>query len=298
LPDESQLARSLPYLAPDDSFFDPFPEPHTNSQWLPLDIDPHSLFSSGEQDAFTIDASISLPADTVPIDSTLAWPMINTPPSNVPYWMDPMISHTNTPNSMSGLSAMPVHPAHIFITSNGTQQPIPPRLSWAPNSDLESYHLPRSRIDNWIGQPFLQDTTNESGSSRTSPVAAGISPSDESYLSENLGPILPHNPQTLPQNSKHLLSSRENRQHPRTTIAKDTRRQRNNVAANKYRQKRIDRITSLEESLCKAEKERDAFRLQLEWWKSRATFLQDLAPGLGEQSSKPSDLDPAAKVST
>ena len=59
--------------------------------------------------------------------------------------------------------------------------------------------------------------------------------------------------------------------------ARDLRRQRNTVAARKYRQKRLDRITELEQALAKTEKERDDLKLQVERWKMKAEVLQEMA---------------------
>ncbi|MCJ1303740.1 hypothetical protein MMC08_006550 [Hypocenomyce scalaris] len=61
---------------------------------------------------------------------------------------------------------------------------------------------------------------------------------------------------------------------------KERRRQRNSLAARKYRQKHLDRITELEQALVKTEKERDGLRVQLECWKTKAELLQELTAGL------------------
>jgi hypothetical protein len=57
---------------------------------------------------------------------------------------------------------------------------------------------------------------------------------------------------------------------------RDRRRQKNTLAARKYRQKRLDRIAQLEQALSRTEKERDDLRIQVESWKSKAKLLQDL----------------------
>ena len=64
------------------------------------------------------------------------------------------------------------------------------------------------------------------------------------------------------------------------STSKEQRRQRNTMAARKYRQKRLDRIAELEDLLAKTEKERDNLRLELERWKTKAELLEEfnLAP--------------------
>jgi hypothetical protein len=58
---------------------------------------------------------------------------------------------------------------------------------------------------------------------------------------------------------------------------KKLRRERNSIAARKYRQKRIDRITELEELLAKSEKERLSLRVEVERWKTKAMVLEEIA---------------------
>lgn len=60
---------------------------------------------------------------------------------------------------------------------------------------------------------------------------------------------------------------------------KDRRRQRNSLAARRYRQRRLDRIAELEQALAKTEKERDSLKVQLECWKMKAELLQELSAG-------------------
>ncbi|KAI9879968.1 MAG: hypothetical protein M1830_006276 [Pleopsidium flavum] len=63
------------------------------------------------------------------------------------------------------------------------------------------------------------------------------------------------------------------------SVTKERRRQRNSIAARKYRQKRLDRIAELEQALAKTEKERDNLMVQLECWKTKAKLLQELTAG-------------------
>jgi len=63
--------------------------------------------------------------------------------------------------------------------------------------------------------------------------------------------------------------------HP-VSDARVIKRQRNNIAAKKYRQKRIDRITELEEELQKVAREKDELRLELAKKEAEVTTLRSL----------------------
>jgi hypothetical protein len=57
---------------------------------------------------------------------------------------------------------------------------------------------------------------------------------------------------------------------------KIVKRQRNNIAARKYRQKKIDRISELEDALNDMTKERDELRLELARQQAQTRALKDM----------------------
>lgn len=54
------------------------------------------------------------------------------------------------------------------------------------------------------------------------------------------------------------------------------KRQRNNVAAKKYRQKKVDRITELEEEVDEVKKERDELRILLARQEAETKALREM----------------------
>lgn len=90
--------------------------------------------------------------------------------------------------------------------------------------------------------------------------------------------------------SSHEDSPPEHTSHPRSKNAKVSpdlvrKRERNNVAARKYRQKRIDRITELEEQLAAMQKERDDLKVALARKDSENSTLRELIGGNGAEKS-------------
>ncbi|KAI0154382.1 hypothetical protein GGR57DRAFT_113541 [Xylariaceae sp. FL1272] len=94
----------------------------------------------------------------------------------------------------------------------------------------------------------LQDATMPSATS----IPAG--PSDQFPMSS---------PSDTYEQPKSSTSSSNKRRSPPVDHATALKRQRNNVAARKYRQKRIDRITELEAELEEVKQDRDDLRLRL-----------------------------------
>jgi len=78
--------------------------------------------------------------------------------------------------------------------------------------------------------------------------------------------------QRLRRNQWSILGSQENP----VTLDRVEKRQRNNVAARKYRQKRIDRIEELEAALSIVTKERDDLRIKAARSEGEIQLLKDM----------------------
>ena len=63
------------------------------------------------------------------------------------------------------------------------------------------------------------------------------------------------------------------------SASRELRRQRNTVAARKYRQKKFDRISELEQQLAAVEEERNNLLVEVERWKAKAELLQEMMLG-------------------
>ena len=66
---------------------------------------------------------------------------------------------------------------------------------------------------------------------------------------------------------------------PTDSASRELRRRRNTVAARKYRQKKFDRISELEQQLAAVEGERNNLQLEVERWKAKAELLQEMMLG-------------------
>ncbi|KAI1339976.1 hypothetical protein F5Y15DRAFT_60553 [Xylariaceae sp. FL0016] len=86
-------------------------------------------------------------------------------------------------------------------------------------------------------------------------------------------------PTTSPINSVSLTQKPDlKRRSPADDLDPTTalKRQRNNVAARKYRQKRIDRISELESELSEVKQERDDLRIRLARQEAEAAALRSM----------------------
>ncbi|KAI1381187.1 hypothetical protein F4677DRAFT_402370 [Hypoxylon crocopeplum] len=86
-----------------------------------------------------------------------------------------------------------------------------------------------------------------------------------------------YSPPSMPESSSSQAQSvKTPRRSPPADPVTALKRQRNNVAARKYRQKRIDRINELEEELRGVKEERDDLRLRLARQEAEAAALRSM----------------------
>ncbi|KAI1780329.1 hypothetical protein F4818DRAFT_395383 [Hypoxylon cercidicola] len=90
-------------------------------------------------------------------------------------------------------------------------------------------------------------------------------PSDRSY-----------SPPTMPESFSQGPTPKTQGHSPPVDSATALKRQRNNVAARKYRQKRIDRISELEAELKDVKEERDDLRIRLARQEAEAAALRSM----------------------
>lgn len=85
-------------------------------------------------------------------------------------------------------------------------------------------------------------------------------------------------PQDQPPPAESSSSSRGSKRSPEASVDPVTavKRQRNNEAARKYRQKRIDRISELEAALSEVQQERDDLRIRLARQEAEAAALRSM----------------------
>ncbi|OTB11301.1 hypothetical protein K445DRAFT_215925 [Daldinia sp. EC12] len=108
------------------------------------------------------------------------------------------------------------------------------------------------------------------------------SPADSQIIpplsdAENQNPSV--SPPTMPESSSgpsQQPSAKAKSQSPPVDPATALKRQRNNAAARKYRQKRIDRITELETELRSVKEERDDLRLRLARQEAETAALRSM----------------------
>ncbi|KAI0015250.1 hypothetical protein F4780DRAFT_764738 [Xylariomycetidae sp. FL0641] len=111
--------------------------------------------------------------------------------------------------------------------------------------------------------------------------AANTMPSQASHPPHYSAPSSSSSPQ--PESSpKPDLKRRGSPVDPVTAL----KRQRNNVAAKKYRQKRIDRITELESELSEVKHERDDLRIRLARQEAEAAALRTMLQMKSGSSAK------------
>jgi Basic region leucine zipper len=172
-------------------------------------------------------------------------------------WESPLVLAAPTFDSAFCFSdplGLPTH-LHSFVntpTSSGlSDQYSHPDFPQTSSDQASFEHLPTSAYV--TTEPFIFNVSNDelnttSISRSASSLSQSLSPSANGTLS----------PQTTLRNKpgrKRALSIE--------TADQTEKRQRNNAAAAKYRQKKVDRISELEQSLDDVAKDRDALKLEL-----------------------------------
>jgi len=80
----------------------------------------------------------------------------------------------------------------------------------------------------------------------------------------------------LPSRSSSSSSPKRSHQGPEVEEDRLLKRQRNNVAARKYRQKKVDRIKELEEEVDHVKQERDDLRIRLARQEAETAALREM----------------------
>ncbi|KAI2615076.1 hypothetical protein GGR54DRAFT_613971 [Hypoxylon sp. NC1633] len=80
----------------------------------------------------------------------------------------------------------------------------------------------------------------------------------------------------MPESSSQSYTPKTQERSPPVDQVTALKRQRNNVAARKYRQKRIDRISELESELRDIKQERDDLRIRLARQEAEAAALRSM----------------------
>lgn len=124
----------------------------------------------------------------------------------------------------------------------------------------------------WVPQPALQDLTSNEENIFLDPADLTTNNAEpETHFQDN---VLDLNTSAFHQQSQSRSSS--------SAITQNRRRERNSLAARKYRQRRLDRIEELEQALAETERERDSLKMQVERWKTKAELLQELTHGVSK----------------
>ena len=174
-----------------------------------------------------------------------------------------------------------------FSNSASQNQRLTPSTSSSPNGS----HLVPNVLDDACSSLLSWSTTNPhedrffetSGLSKPQRLSNGVSFGLNTVQN---GRILKDSPRTIPRSATQGMdrspsdlseSSNSRESADAKTSHVELRRQRNNVAAQKYRQKRLDRIAELEQALVKSEKEKNELQLQVERWKMKAELFEEMA---------------------
>lgn len=210
--------------------------------------------------------------------------LIEALPSSIPdfFLVPPLTPHdhatfaNNTTTDTTTDTSTPPHPPQT------TQQPLDPHMLHAPQPDT-----PSTTSAGFLPPP----------SSSTGDHSIASSPSDGSPRA------LPAEGTTTTSNSSSQGHGRAGagRQSLTTSARRDPqqqqadedpdvvlKRQRNTIAARKYRQKRLDRIKELEDALAGVTAERDDLRLRLARQEAETAALREMMQMKGGQSSSSS----------
>lgn len=201
---------------------------------------------------------------------------------------------TSTTNFFPNFSFDPATLAADFPTSITTSTfPIdtPFSLSWPDASNSKPMHLSPPDFDlfpsnfsdaaaNLNDQGFSLHFENTSASQSppgldhtTSPISTSLSSSTAPTPLPGLSLPSSSKPKRLgrpPASAKHRSES------PPPDEDVLVKRQRNNVAAKKYRQKKVDRIQELEEELDEVKHERDSLRIELARQEAETKALREM----------------------
>jgi len=142
------------------------------------------------------------------------------------------------------------------------QHPVRSTVLHYPNCDSQT-HPPASIYDG--NSPTLSNHSNDNrirSSYHTNP------PSPTRTLSQSIAGASPNDYSRQARSPKTRTTT--------DSEAKNLRRQRNTVAARKYRQRRLDRIDELEQALKESQTERDLLKVQVARWRGKAEALQAL----------------------
>ncbi|KAK0655004.1 hypothetical protein B0T16DRAFT_314374 [Cercophora newfieldiana] len=134
-----------------------------------------------------------------------------------------------------------------------------PELGTTPSSIFDTTHPPSTGSGSPSSSSPEQDHLHFSTEPTSAPVHAGLS--------------LPKGQLTKPKRGRPPASTRSASPTDFDVIVK---RQRNNVAAKKYRQKKIDRIQELEEEVDEVKKERDELRIRLARQEAETKALREM----------------------
>ncbi|GME55577.1 hypothetical protein GTA08_BOTSDO03523 [Neofusicoccum parvum] len=220
-----------------------------NDNWL-LDLEHHCFTTDIAGTAF----GFALGNDLSPPD--LLAPFTELPPASVPDLpLDFFDPQNNQPSNNDWLAALDGGSAGIDSS---------PDLS---TENISSAMLNESFLSTTLNPLFLDSAsiTEPSSSSSSSAPSSRTSPSSTSGSSFSAdAPTAP-----APSSSSSTTKTTKRK---RAAVADEDgdakddlteKRRRNNLAAAKYRQKKVDRISELEGALADVEKERDELRLQL-----------------------------------
>ncbi|UPK90470.1 hypothetical protein LCI18_001405 [Fusarium solani-melongenae] len=143
--------------------------------------------------------------------------------------------------------------------------------------DFLSQEPPLINITNTLQQPTSSPPLAPPTTTTTTSAAATTTPT-----SNNKSPSIPGTSTFSLHPSPAASSSSGSSSHKRKSSPEDEsdavalKRQRNTLAARKYRQKRLDRISELEEALAAMTSERDDMRLQLARREAQVDALREM----------------------
>ncbi|KAI1454161.1 hypothetical protein F4805DRAFT_461093 [Annulohypoxylon moriforme] len=184
-------------------------------------------------------------------------------------------------------------PAELFPSFGGSM--IPPIQDWSlgldTGSNINEVDWSLSGLDG-AGDPLVFENNASNGQLDASGMLSGFDPNLDFQFNQPLnshsaqgsgsdsGPSDPsYSPPQMPKSpgaSSSQGQTPKSRRSPPTDPITALKRQRNNVAARKYRQKRIDRINELETELQGVKQERDDLRLRLARQEAEAAALRSM----------------------
>ncbi|OTA65373.1 hypothetical protein K449DRAFT_421047 [Hypoxylon sp. EC38] len=168
---------------------------------------------------------------------------------------------------------------------------LPPAGDWSLGLDTYSGNI--NEVD-WsvvqgVGDPFVFENNVRSGHLDASEMLPGYDPNPDLMFNQpsSSSRIMPesearpadqsYSPSAMSQSSSSQgKAPQTQRRSPPVDPVTALKRQRNNVAARKYRQKRIDRINELEEELRGVKQERDDLRLRLARQEAETAALRSM----------------------